>query len=210
MRSTTDILDETAPPVSWPQASLYIINYTLFLLPFHEFFLLLLQGLKACGESAGLLVRVVLVSLIVGLQLGQEFGIVGRAAEPLHGQGTEKEGDEIVVVQPRRVLVEHEEEEQGHEHHHPLHHLHLLCLFARHRFTLLAHGHEAIEQVGGAEEEAEEAEVVAKPPDVEVPGNEAVVGGEVFGPEEALLAEFDGVRHEVEHGNPDGHLYEHG
>ena len=187
-----------------------LVALLALLLLLEHFGLLLLQGLEARGQSAGLFVGVVLVGFVVGFKFGQEFGVVGSATQPPHGQGAEEERDEVVVVEAGRVLVEHEEEEERHEHHHPLHHLHLLRLLARHRFALLAHGHVTVKQVGAAEEQAEEAEVVADAPDVEVPGKETVVGGEVVGPEEALLAKLDGVRHKVKHGNPDGHLDEHG
>ena len=41
------------------------------------------------------------------------------------------------------------------------------------------------------------------------PRDDRVVGAEVVHPEEALPAELDGVRYEVEHRNPDRHLYQH-
>ena len=41
------------------------------------------------------------------------------------------------------------------------------------------------------------------------PLDDRVIGGKVVNPEETLTAELDGVRHEVEHGDPDRHLDEH-
>ena len=42
-----------------------------------------------------------------------------------------------------------------------------------------------------------------------LPCENILVSGEVIGPKERLLAEFDSVWHEVKHRNPDGHLYQH-
>ena len=134
--------------------------------------------------------RRVFVGDEVGFQFLQEFLVVGRFAQEPHRQCAEEQGDEVVVVQTCGVLVEHEEEEERHEHHHPLHDLHLLRLFSGHGFALLFHGHETVEQVCGAEEEAEEADVVAQAPDGRAPGDETVVGGKVIRPEEALLRQL--------------------
>ena len=52
--------------------------------------------------------------------------------------------------------------------------------------------------------------MVAYEPEVAVPFHERIVGAEVRHPQEALPAQLNGVRHKVEHGNPDRHLDEHG
>ena len=52
--------------------------------------------------------------------------------------------------------------------------------------------------------------MVADAPDGLRPLEDGVVGGEVLHPQEALAAQLDGIGHEEEHGNPDGHLDEHG
>ena len=52
--------------------------------------------------------------------------------------------------------------------------------------------------------------MVADTPNVGTPRNHAIIRGKVFGPQEALLAKFNSVGHKVEHGDPDGHLYQHG
>ena len=52
--------------------------------------------------------------------------------------------------------------------------------------------------------------MVAQEPEVGVPLDDGVVGGEVGYPQEALAAQLNGVGHEVEHGYPNGHLNKHG
>ena len=51
--------------------------------------------------------------------------------------------------------------------------------------------------------------MVANEPDVSTPLHNRVVGREVINPQERLTTQLNGIRHKVEHRNPDRHLYEH-
>ena len=172
-----------------------------------QLFLLFLQGCEASRQSAGTLSGVGFIGAVVGFKFFKKLLVVSCTTKPPHAQSTAKQRNKVVVVQARAVFVEHEEEEHWHEEHHPLHHLHLLCLFAAHCVALLAHGHVRVYEVRAAEEEAEEAEVVANQRQVGAPRKQTVVSAKVVGPEETFLSEFDGIRHKVEHSNPDRHLY---
>ena len=170
----------------------------------------LLHGFEA-GHKASPLLGVVGVACLVVVELLAQSLVVGEAAQAPHDEYAGEARKEVVVGEARGVVVEDEEEGHGHDAHHPLHHLHLLLLLGGHHgVLLLAHADERVDDVGEREQEAEDAHVVADEPEVLRPADEVVVGREVVGPEEALSPEFDGVGDEVEEGNPDGHLDEHG
>ena len=174
--------------------------------------LLFIQCLESRCQSRCFLLRVVLVLLVVGLEFGKKFRIVGRTTEIPHRSGGAEQGNEVVEVESRAVLVEHEEEHHGHQEHGVLKYFHIGGLVGRssHRVALLAHRHEAIQQIGEAEEHAEEREVVAQSPDIGAPRDQIVVSREVISPKEALLTQLNGIRYEIEHRNPDWHLNQHG
>ena len=52
--------------------------------------------------------------------------------------------------------------------------------------------------------------MVANKPYIRVPFHDGVIGAEVTDPQERLSTQLDSVGHEVEHGNPDRSLYQHG
>ena len=89
-----------------------------------------------------------------------------------------------------------------------MHHFQLVGLLTHHLVFLLAHGEPRVEQVGHAEQNTGKREVVAYEPDVLTPLNNRVERGKVLHPQETLAAQLNGVGHVVEHGNPDGHLYD--
>ena len=91
-----------------------------------------------------------------------------------------------------------------------MHHLHLFGLLSHHLVLLLTHGHNGVEDVGTAEKNAGQGNMVADGPEALAPFHDGIVGAEVVHPQETLAAQLDGVRHIVEHRNPDGHLNEHG
>ena len=126
---------------------LLLLVHSLFL----QLLSLLLHGSKTGGKATGLLCRIVLVLLVLGLEDGKQLLVVGSLAEGPHDSGGEEQGDEVVEVQTTGLVVEHKEENDGHEVHHPLHHLHLLSLVSYHLILLLAHSHIAVEYVCYAE-----------------------------------------------------------
>ena len=78
----------------------------LFAHPLH-FFGLSLHFLESCGQPAGFL-GVVLVFLVARLEYGKQLLVVGGLAQYPHYGGAEEQRDEVIEVEPGRVIVEYE------------------------------------------------------------------------------------------------------
>ena len=78
-----------------------------------------------------------------------------------------------------------------------------------HLVLLLLHGEPGVEDVGTAEEDTGQGQVVADEPDIRTPFDDGVVGAQILHPQETLSAQLDGIWHEVEHCNPDRQLDQH-
>ena len=74
---------------------------------------------------------------------------------------------------------------------------------------MLLHHVLRVQNVGCRHQQAEQAEVVAEERDVEREADDGIVGGEVVRPQETLLAQLDGTRHEHEQCHDDGELKQH-
>ena len=177
---TQYIAGETHPPWSASLPKFYNVLFLLCValtLFFNHFLLFGCKGCKTRAESRRLLLRIVLVALISCFQLSQKLGIICAPTQIPHGNSAAKQGDKVVEVQARAVLIEHEEEHHGHQEHHVLHNFHLLGLLSScsHRISLLAHSHDAIKYVGKAEQDAEKGKVIAKSPNVCRPTDEVIV-----------------------------------
>lgn len=182
-----------------------VLSLFLFLF-FQDGLLLFLQCFQPCGHSRHLFVRVCFIGLVVSFELGQKLLVIGGFAQEPHDKDASQTGKEIVIVQSGRVVVEHEEEGYRHDVHHVLHELHLLCLFTGHAVLLLAHANPRVDDIGQAEQQAENAEMVSDEPDGLVPSYHVIVCRKVGSPKETFPTQFDGIRNEVEQGNPDRHL----
>ena len=125
----------------------------------------------------GLLARL----LLVFLELGKELALIERPAEGEVLQYSNERRDEVVIAQPRSILVEHEEEHDGHDIGHHLHASHSLACTWR-----LPHRVACVEDVCHRHQHTEEAEVIAEEGrdkgDVEVPRDDGVIGREVISP----------------------------
>ena len=64
-----------------------------------QFLSLLLHGSETGGKARSFLRWVVLILLVLGLEDGEQFRIVGGLAEGPHDSGREEQGDEVVEVQ---------------------------------------------------------------------------------------------------------------
>ena len=89
-------------PGACPHLSTRQVKYLLVvlaLLSLHHGLLLLLQSLKTRGQTAHLLIGIVLIGLIVLLQLGQKLRIISSLTQIPHGERTGKERNEIIIIQ---------------------------------------------------------------------------------------------------------------
>ena len=120
-------------------------------------------------------------------------------------QHRDEVGEEVVVAEAGgEVVTDEEHHDRHHVQAHEAHHLRVGIVTR----ALVLHRHTRVEEHRQGHQEGEQGDVV-HPEDARAPMDDVVIGGEVLGPQERLLAQLDGGREETEHRPQDRELEEH-